>query len=87
MRVFTGFGGPNGEPVSEDDFIQRRAKYTPLELDREPGDFVRRLEYMADSFTFPSVQQALFLNSLREKLRDATESGSDIEVEDRDLQS
>jgi len=91
MRVFRGFGGPDGEPASEDDFITRRVKYTPLELDREPEDFVKRLEYMADSFTFPSAQQALFLNSLREKIRDATsEPGSDMEgmeVEDPDSQS
>ena len=48
---------------------------------------------MGDSFTFPCAQQGLFLNSLHEKIRDATKdasgSGSDIEgmeVGDRDSQ-
>ncbi|KAG6376248.1 hypothetical protein JVT61DRAFT_2224 [Boletus reticuloceps] len=94
MRIFNGFGGPNGEPASEDDFIHRRVKYAPLNLDREPDTFVKSLEYMGDTFTFPCAQQGLFLNSLREKIRDgakdASESGSDIEgmdVGDRDSQS
>ena len=94
MRIFNGFGGPNGEPASEDDFIHRRIKYAPLHLDKEPETFVKALEFMGDSFTFPCAQQGLFLNSLREKIRDATkdpsEPGSDIEgmeAEDRDPQS
>lgn len=93
VRIFNGFGGPNGEPASEDDFIHRRIKYTPLHLDKEPEVFVGRLKYMGDSFTFPCAQQGLFLNSLRETIRDAvkdtSESGSDIEgmeVEDHDSQ-
>ena len=84
MRIFDGYGGPNGEPASEDDFIHRRIKYTPLHLDKEPDAFVKGLEYIGDSFTFPCAQQGLFLNSLREKIRDTTkdasESGSDIEA-------
>jgi len=84
MRIFNGFGGPDGEPASEDDFIHRRIKYTPLHLDKEPEAFINRLEYMGDTFTFPCAQQGLFLNSLREKIRDAakdaSESGTDIEV-------
>lgn len=93
MRIFNGFGGPNGEPASEDDFIHRRIKYTPLHLDKEPDAFVKGLEYMGDSFTFPCAQQGLFLNSLHEKIRDtakdASESGSDmegVEVGDRGSQ-
>lgn len=88
MRIFNGFGGPNGEPASEDDFIHRRIKYTPLHLDKEPEAFVKGLEYIGDSFTFPCAQQGLFLNSLCEKIRDAakdtSESGSDIELGDHD---
>lgn len=84
MRIFNGFGGPDGEPASEDDSIHRRIKYTPLNLNREPEAFVKRLEYMGDSFTFPCAQQGLFLGSLREKIRDAakdaSEPGTDIEV-------
>lgn len=94
MRIFNGFGGPNGEPASEDDFIHRRVKYTPLHLDKEPEAFVKGLEYMGESFTFACAQQGLFLNSLREKIRDAAKDASesesdigDMEVEDRDSQS
>ncbi|KAG8217610.1 hypothetical protein J3R82DRAFT_5761 [Butyriboletus roseoflavus] len=90
MRIFNGFGGPNGEPASEDDFIHRRIKYTPLHLDKEPEAFVKGLEYMGESFTFACAQQGLFLNSLREKIRDAakdaSESASDIGEMDRDSQ-
>ncbi|KAG9318584.1 hypothetical protein JVU11DRAFT_676 [Chiua virens] len=92
MRVFNGFGGPNGEPVSEDDFVHPRIKYTPLHLDKEPEAFVKGLEFMGDSFTFPCAQQGLFLASLRERIRDAakdaSESGSEaggMEGEDGDL--
>ncbi|KIL00940.1 hypothetical protein PAXRUDRAFT_821149 [Paxillus rubicundulus Ve08.2h10] len=81
MRIFNGFGGPNGEPASEDDFIHRRIRYTPLHLDNEPDSFIKGLEYMADSFTFPSSQQGLFLNSLREKIRDIVKDASEFEVE------
>ena len=82
MRIFEGFGDPDGEPASEDDFIHPRIKYTPLHLDKEPETFVKGLEYMGDSFTFPCAQQGLFLNSFHEKIRhavkDASESACDI---------
>jgi hypothetical protein len=67
-------------------------KYTPLHLDKEPDAFVKRLEYMGDSFTFPCAQQGLFLNSLHEKIRDATKDASEgsdtegMEIGDRDSQ-
>ncbi|KAF9246422.1 hypothetical protein BU15DRAFT_70516 [Melanogaster broomeanus] len=86
MRIFNGFGGPNGEPVSEDDFIHRRIKYTPLHLDKEPESFVKGLEYMGDSFTFPCSQQGLFLNSLREKIRDVGKDTSESEVEVEEIE-
>ncbi|KIJ10501.1 hypothetical protein PAXINDRAFT_119493 [Paxillus involutus ATCC 200175] len=86
MRIFNGFGGPNGEPASEDDFIHRRIRYTPLHLDKEPEAFVKGLEYMGDSFTFPSSQQGLFLNSLREKIRDIVKDASESEVEVEEIE-
>ncbi|KAI6045538.1 hypothetical protein EDC04DRAFT_2559459, partial [Pisolithus marmoratus] len=71
MRIFNGYGGPNGEPMSDDDFVHRRIKYAPLHLDKEPDFFVEALSYMGESFTFPCSQQGLFLNSLRDRMVDA----------------
>ncbi|KAI6028500.1 hypothetical protein F5J12DRAFT_960023 [Pisolithus orientalis] len=68
MCIFNGYGGPNGEPISDDDFVHRRIKYTPLHLDKEPDSFVEALSYMGESFTFPCSQQGLFLNSLRDRI-------------------
>ncbi|KAH7889586.1 hypothetical protein F5I97DRAFT_1802459 [Phlebopus sp. FC_14] len=87
MRIFNGYGGPNGEPASEDDFIHRRIKYTPLHLDKEPEAFVKGLQYMGDTFTFPCSQQGLFLNSLRDKIIEATKDGEDeAEVEEIEVE-
>ncbi|KIJ69087.1 hypothetical protein HYDPIDRAFT_172565 [Hydnomerulius pinastri MD-312] len=86
MRIFNGFGGPNGEPASEDDFVHRRIKYTPLNLDKEPESFVKGLQYMRDTFTFPSSQQGLFLNSLRDRIKEASEPVSEVEVEEIEVE-
>ncbi|KAL4067729.1 hypothetical protein J3A83DRAFT_4413426 [Scleroderma citrinum] len=85
MRIFNGYGGPNGEPMSDDDFVHRRIKYSPLHLDKEPESFVKGLAYMGDSFTFPCSQQGLFLNSLRDRMIDAmkgAESEDDTEIQE-----
>lgn len=79
MRIFNGYGGPNGEPMSDDDFVHRRIKYSPLHLDKESESFVKGLSYMGDSFTFPCSQQGLFLNSLRDRIIDAVKGTRDSE--------
>jgi len=79
MRIFNGYGGPNGEPMSDDDFVHRRIKYSPLHLDKEAESFVNGLSYMGDSFTFPCSQQGLFLNSLRDRIVDAVKGTGDSE--------
>ncbi|KAI6005851.1 hypothetical protein EDD15DRAFT_2151411, partial [Pisolithus albus] len=79
MRIFNGYGGPNGEPISDDDFVHRRIKYTPLHLDKESDAFVEALSYMGESFTFPCSQQGLFLNSLRDRMVDAVKGRENSE--------
>ena len=79
MRIFNGYGGPNGEPMGDDDFIHRRIKYSPNHLDNEPESFVKGLAYMGDSFTFPCSQQGLFLNSLRDRIMDAVKGPEEDE--------
>ncbi|KIK31098.1 hypothetical protein PISMIDRAFT_670054 [Pisolithus microcarpus 441] len=79
MRIFSGYGGPNGEPISDDDFVHRRIKYTPLHLDKESDSFVEALSYMGESFTFPCSQQGLFLNSLRDRMVDAVKGRENSE--------
>ncbi|KAG2147215.1 hypothetical protein BD769DRAFT_1414918 [Suillus cothurnatus] len=59
---------------SEDMEVDRRVKYTPLELDKLSNDFKERLGFLASGFTFPQKQAALFLGSLTRQMETAFES-------------
>ncbi|KAG1877721.1 hypothetical protein DFJ58DRAFT_752429 [Suillus subalutaceus] len=59
---------------SEDTEVDRRVKYTPLELDKLSDDFKERLGFLASGFTFPHKQAALFLGSLTRQMETAFES-------------
>ncbi|KAG2158502.1 uncharacterized protein EDB93DRAFT_1121733 [Suillus bovinus] len=58
---------------SEDPEMDRRVKYTPLELDKLSDDFRERLGFLASPFTFPHKQAALFLGSLTRQMETAFE--------------
>ncbi|KAG1754370.1 hypothetical protein EDB19DRAFT_1666107 [Suillus lakei] len=59
---------------SEDPEMDRRVKYTPLELDKLSDDFKERLGFLASGFTFPHKQAALFLGSLTRQMETAFEN-------------
>ncbi|KAG2157480.1 hypothetical protein DEU56DRAFT_764884 [Suillus clintonianus] len=59
---------------SEDPEMDRRVKYTPLELDKLSDDFKERLGFLASGFTFPHKQAALFLGSMARQMETAFES-------------
>lgn len=61
-------------PDSEDTEVDRRVKYTPLELDKLSDDFKERLGFLASGFTFPHKQAALFLGSLTRQMETAFDS-------------
>lgn len=58
----------------EDPDMDRRVKYTPLELDKLSDDFKERLGFLASGFTFPHKQAALFLGSLTRQIETAFEN-------------
>ena len=51
--------------------MNRRVKYTPLELDKLSNEFTERLGFLANGFTFPHNQAALFLGSLARQMEAA----------------
>lgn len=74
---------------SEDPEMDRRVKYTPLELEKLSDDFKERLGFLASGFTFPHKQAALFLGSLTRQMETAfdserTESAADEHEERRE---
>lgn len=78
LRVYT-------ELSEEDPEMDRRVKYTPLELDKLSDDFKERLGFLASGFTFPHKQAALFLGSLTRQMETAfdNETGSTAEEHER----
>ncbi|OAX41724.1 hypothetical protein K503DRAFT_863664 [Rhizopogon vinicolor AM-OR11-026] len=46
--------------LSEEPELARRVKYTPLELDELNDEFKERLGFLANGFSFPQNQAALF---------------------------
>jgi len=65
---------------SEDPELDRRVKYTPLELNKLSDEFKERLGFLASGFTFPHKQAALFLGSLARQMETAFETERDGEA-------
>lgn len=51
--------------------------YIPLELDKEPPDYVEKLGFLGTPFTFGREQLPLFLRTLYTSIRDATREDGD----------
>ena len=47
-------------------------QYTPLELDKESFEFVKKLDYLGDSFNFTRDQLPLFLGSIQSNMANAS---------------
>lgn len=62
---------PGDEHVTSPDQLIQRIKYTPLELDKESDEFVRKLQFLGEAFTFGRDQLALFLKTMYDTLSGA----------------
>jgi hypothetical protein len=71
------------EPADESDEHVKSVHYIPLELDKEPMDYVENLSFLGSPFTFPRDQLPLFLRTVYTNMGDATKGKVD-EVEDSD---
>jgi len=61
---------PNSDVDSNDQTIY----FTPEDLDKEPPDFVRKLEFLNQPFSFNRRQLSIFLRTLNDKLKEACEN-------------
>ncbi|KAJ4487706.1 hypothetical protein J3R30DRAFT_3695297 [Lentinula aciculospora] len=61
--------------------------YEPLELDKEPEEFIERLQHMGTAFSFTRDQLALFMRTLYNTLDEAlhAEEGEDAEVSEVEM--
>lgn len=70
------------EPITSDKQLVKSCRYVPLELDKEPPDFVERLDYLSTPFTFERGQLMLFLKSIHDKMAEAMGGSQDEEEDD-----
>jgi hypothetical protein len=52
-------------PKTKDD-LQHMVRYTPLELDKESQEYIQKLDFLADTFTFGYDQMEFFLKTLND---------------------
>jgi hypothetical protein len=64
---------PADEHVTSPDQLVRSIKYTPLQLDKESEDFIEKLRFLGEAFTFGSDQLALFLKTMYDTLGGAVQ--------------
>ena len=60
-------------PVKSKDDLQHMVRYTPLELDKESQEYIQKLDFLADTFTFAYDQMEFFLKTLNDHFSDLTE--------------
>ncbi|KAJ3736045.1 hypothetical protein DFJ43DRAFT_1221245 [Lentinula guzmanii] len=77
----------NDAPVRNKNELHEMMYYEPVELDREPEEFIERLQHMGTAFSFTRDQLALFLRTLYNTLDDAlhVEDGEAVD-EDGDVE-
>lgn len=69
------------EHVTSPDQLLQSIKYTPLELDKESDEFVERLRFLGESFTFGRDQLALFLKTMYDTLGGAAQDDEEQDSE------
>jgi hypothetical protein len=52
-------------------------RYTPLELEKESQEYIQRLDFLADTFTFGYDQMDFFLKTLNEHFSSIAEEQDD----------
>ncbi|KAK0463889.1 uncharacterized protein EV420DRAFT_1638813 [Desarmillaria tabescens] len=53
--------------------------YSPLELDKEPEDFVKQLDFLAGPFTFPRRQLPVFIRTINNTIGKTAQEGEEEE--------
>lgn len=79
LKIPEGHRSPADEHVTSPDQLIQRIKYTPLELDKESGEFVEKLQFLGDAFTFGRDQLALFLKTMYDTLGGAIQGDHEEE--------
>lgn len=62
--------------------LTEHIKYSPLELDKEAPDFVEKLRFLGETFTFGREQLALFLKTMYDTLGGAGQPEGEPEEEE-----
>jgi hypothetical protein len=68
-------------PKTKDD-LQRMVRYTPLELEKESQEYIQRLDFLADTFTFGYDQMEFFLKTLNDHFASLSEEQNDSAMTD-----
>ncbi len=58
--------------------------YSPLELDKEPEEFVNQLDFLSGPFTFPRRQLPVFIRTINNTIGKTTQEGEGGEGEAAD---
>ncbi|KAK2466739.1 hypothetical protein APHAL10511_000997 [Amanita phalloides] len=66
---------------TESDPNEQSIHYTPDDLDKEPPDFVEKLGFLNQPFSFSRKQLSLFLRTLYDSIKAALASESDDEIQ------
>jgi len=73
---------PADEHVTSPDQLVRSIKYTPLQLDKESEEFIEKLRFLGEAFTFGSDQLALFLKTMYDTLGGAVQEDEEEGMEE-----
>jgi len=75
---------PADEHVTSPNQLFESIKYTPLELDKESEEFVEKLRFLGEAFTFGRNQLALFFKTMYDTLSGTVEDDEEEEMEVED---
>ena len=74
-------GHSPSRPKTKDD-LQRMVRYTPLELEKESQEYIQKLDFLADTFTFGYDQMEFFLKTLNDHFASLAEEQNDSAMTD-----
>lgn len=74
-------GHSPSRPKTKDD-LQRMVRYTPLELEKESQEYIQKLDFLADTFTFGYDQTEFFLKTLNDHFASLAEEQNDSAMTD-----
>jgi hypothetical protein len=72
----TAPGHSPSRPKTKDE-LQHMVRYTPLELEKESQEYIQKLDFLADTFTFGYDQMEFFLKTLNDHFTALAEEQND----------